>query len=195
MAMFIGCSSNQSESQEVENSSEEVITSPDEYEVGENKVESGELSIFGEELSDNNPISSDKLFTQLSEKDTVENIVISGKIAACCQKKGCWMKVDMGNDKELFVKFKDYGFFMPLDCSGSTAIMEGKAYAETISVDDLKHYAEDAGKTKEEIDAITEPETKYSFLAQGVMLTDYVPLDRTPPTDKEEATEEKEKSE
>ena len=44
---------------------------------------------------------------------------------------------------DVFVKFKDYGFFMPLDCDGRTAIMNGKGYKEITSVADLQHYAED----------------------------------------------------
>ena len=131
-------------------------------------------SVFGEEITVENVTSTEELFTQLQSNDTVSGIVVSGKINNCCQKKGCWMKVDMGDEKEVFVKFKDYGFFMPLDCEGSTAIMQGKAYAETISVEELQHYAEDAGKSAEEIAAITEPETKYSFMAEGVILKDYI---------------------
>ena len=33
---------------------------------------------------------------------------------------------------------------------------------------------EDDGQSEEEIAAITEPETKYLFMASGVILTDYV---------------------
>jgi len=35
----------------------------------------------------------------------------------------------------------------------------------------LRHYAEDAGKSKEEIEKITEPETNLMFLADGVLIT------------------------
>ena len=182
MVLATSCGNNES----TEVSDEETMASSEQYEVGANQAGEVEPSFFGEEISDRNPMPADELFAALAKSDTVDNIIVSGKIESCCQKKGCWMKVKLAEDKEVFVKFKDYGFFMPLDCSGSTVVMEGKAYAETVSVEDLKHYAEDAGKTKEEIAAITKPETKYSFLAQGTMLTDYVPTDRTPPTDEDE---------
>jgi hypothetical protein len=39
-------------------------------------------------------------------------------------------------------------------------------------VEELKHLAEDAGKSKEEIEAITEPKEELKFLATGVLLLD-----------------------
>ena len=35
-----------------------------------------------------------------------------------------------------------------------------------------RHYAEDAGKSKEEIEKITEPKIAYTFLADGVLIGD-----------------------
>ena len=68
------------------------------------------------------------------------------------------------------IRFKDYGFFMPKDCSGKEVIFEGKAFYDTTTVEMLKHYAMDGGKSKEEIEKITEPEINLSFLASGVLL-------------------------
>jgi len=48
--------------------------------------------------------------------------------------------------------------------------MEGKAYKEETSVEELKHYAEDEGLSQEEIDAITEPVYELKFMASGVIL-------------------------
>ena len=39
-----------------------------------------------------------------------------------------------------------------------------------MSVADLKHYAEDAGKSPEEIAKITEPSIEFAFEANGVLL-------------------------
>ena len=79
------------------------------------------------------------------------------------------MKLDLGNDQEIRVTFKDYGFFMPLNAEGDV-IINGKAFITETSVEDLRHYAEDAGKSKEEIDAITETERTFAFEADGVLL-------------------------
>ena len=96
---------------------------------------------------------------------------MSGKISEVCSKKGCWMKLDMGNEQIVRVTFKDYGFFMPLDASGNT-IVNGKAFVSETSVSDLKHFAEDAGKTPEEIAAITSPQKTFGFVADGVLIED-----------------------
>ena len=73
-------------------------------------------------------------------------------------------------DKNIMVRFKDYGFFVPLDASGKEVIVKGKAYVNKVSVADLKHYAEDAGKSEEEIAEITEPKIEYAFEANGVLI-------------------------
>ena len=79
------------------------------------------------------------------------------------------MKLDLGNDQEAMVRFKDYGFFMPLNAEGEV-IVNGKAFVSETSVEELRHYAEDAGKSAEEIAAITAPKRTYSFEADGVLL-------------------------
>ena len=68
------------------------------------------------------------------------------------------------------VRFKDYGFFMPLDAAEKEVIVAGKAYVKETSVDELRHYAEDAGKTQEEIALITEPKKEFAFEANGVLM-------------------------
>jgi len=107
-------------------------------------------------------------YETLEENDTI-NVTFKAPINSVCAKKGCWMRLDMGNGKESMVRFKDYGFFMPLDAKGNV-IVNGKAFVSKTSVEDLKHYAKDAGKTDAEIAAITKPEVTYSFVADGVLL-------------------------
>ena len=57
-------------------------------------------------------------------------------------------------------------------CSKSSFVpsINGILSSEITSVKELRHYAEDAGKSKEEIDLITEPEITISFLADGVLI-------------------------
>ena len=97
-------------------------------------------------------------------------IQIKGEIISSCSKKGCWINVDIG-DNDLFVKFKDYGFFVPTaNLEGRSTIINGKLSVDTLSVKTLRHYAEDEGKSKKEILAITEPQIKLSFLANGLII-------------------------
>jgi uncharacterized protein YdeI (BOF family) len=122
---------------------------------------------FGEELSDTKAEKATTLAKSMDGKETMQ-VKLQGEINEVCQMKGCWMTVDAGKDTEIRVTFKDYGFFVPKDAAGKTAVFEGEAKFETLDVKTLKHYAEDAGKSQEEIDAITEPETRLTFVATGV---------------------------
>ena len=103
-------------------------------------------------------------------EDNFEITNISGQIIDVCPKKGCWMNVKVNTDT-VFVKFKDYGFFVPkTGIEGKQILMSGKIFRDTISVERLRHYAEDAGKSSEEINEITGPEVSMTFLADGVLI-------------------------
>jgi len=54
--------------------------------------------------------------------------------------------------------------------AGKEVIMQGTAKFATISVEDQKHYAEDGGATKAEMDAIKEPKNEITFEANGVLV-------------------------
>ncbi|SRX53982.1 DUF4920 domain-containing protein [Aequorivita sp. CIP111184] len=126
---------------------------------------------FGAEISDENVLSKQEMlekYNNLKPGDTV-NVKFAAPVKDVCQKKGCWMNLNMG-EKEAMVKFKDYGFFMPKDIAGQEVIVNGKAYVEEMSVDDQRHYAEDGGSTPEEIAAITEPKRTLAFEADGVLI-------------------------
>jgi hypothetical protein len=80
------------------------------------------------------------------------------------------MEIKNAAGAPLRVTFKDYGFFMPKDAAGKTAIMAGIAKVEVTSIADLKEYAKDAGDDKAAIDAIKEPKKELVFEANGVIL-------------------------
>lgn len=123
----------------------------------------------GDEFSTEGAISTQDLAKLLETQDSAV-VVLKGTVNAVCKKKGCWMTMPMNDEADLRVRFKDYAFFVPLNCEEKTAFVQGVAKKNIISVDELKHYAEDNGQPKEEIDAITQPEVEYSFLANGVVL-------------------------
>jgi hypothetical protein len=89
-----------------------------------------------------------------------------------CPKKGCWLKLELADGQTATVKMKDYGFFLPLAAKGKTVVINGEVKMKTTSVAELKHYAEDAKKSKEEIDAITKPEKAVSVLAKGIVVVE-----------------------
>ncbi len=127
--------------------------------------------VFGDPLiNQEGVISGKELIKLLNNQDSV-HVKIEGKIYEVCSKKGCWMDLDLDEENKLFVKFMDYGFFVPLDAAGSTAIVEGIAKIEVQSIEWLKHKAKDAGKSQSSIDSITEPIISYSIPeATGVII-------------------------
>ena len=95
---------------------------------------------------------------------------LEGQILSTCPMKGCWMKISVERDT-ILVRFKDYGFFVPKSgAEGKSAIINGKLSVDTLSVAQLRHYAEDAGKSNEEVSKIINPEITISFLADGVVI-------------------------
>ena len=134
------------------------------------EIDADNNQYFGAKITANNALAFEDLVTKMSTIDSLKTKV-TGTVEAVCKKKGCWMNIvaeDTG--EEMFVKFKDYGFFMPLDIAGREVVMEGIAFREVTTVDELRHYAEDDGQSPEEIAKITEPEEELKFMADGVVL-------------------------
>lgn len=127
---------------------------------------------FGKEIIADDAIDASSMtekYKSMRIGDSVESKMIA-KVDEVCQAKGCWMKLDLDNGEQVMVKFKDYGFFMPKNIAGKEVIINGKAYVNEVPVSELRHYAEDAGKSDEEIAQITEPKKTFSFEADGVLL-------------------------
>jgi hypothetical protein len=141
----------------------------------ENKIEdksSVAYAVFGDSITAEGAFTKEEMFEKfksLKEGDTLDVKFIS-KSKAVCQKKGCWMSLELPEANETFVKFKDYAFFVPKNAENEEVIVKGKAYVSIESVDELKHYAKDAGKSKAAIDSIVNPKTTYSFMAEGVLI-------------------------
>ncbi|MCF8320600.1 MAG: DUF4920 domain-containing protein [Flavobacterium sp.] len=133
---------------------------------------SDDYAIFGDSISADKAISNEdmlKQYDQLKPGDTI-NIKFNSKIKKVCQKKGCWMTLELPSGKEVFVKFKDYAFFVPKNAQNNDVIVNGKAFVSIESVEELKHYAKDEGKSQAAIDSIVAPKTNYSFMAEGVLI-------------------------
>lgn len=131
--------------------------------------------VFGDSISAEGALSKDEMLAKyqtMSLTDTLE-VKFASEIISTCKKKGCWMTLNLAEGKETFVKFKDYAFFVPKEGAENHAtIIAGKAFITETSVDELKHYAKDAGKTEEEIATITEPKVEYRFMADGVLIAE-----------------------
>ena len=134
-----------------------------------NKNNKNNFTFYGTEIS-NDSILNFMLEKEIVMKQGLKPCKLKGEIVETCSKKGCWMTLDTGEDT-LFIKFRDYGFFVPVDSvEGKTAVIQGDLFLDTTSVEMLKHYAEDAGKSEEEIALITEPSFELGFIADGVII-------------------------
>ena len=134
------------------------------------KQETIQGDYFGEEFEVSGKASKTSApFDQISGKDSLQTQIV-GEIKEVCQSKGCWMKVQLESNDEVFVRFKDYGFFVPKDAAGKKVVMNGAAFFEEITVDDQRHYAEDEGASEDELAQITAPKKTLRFEADGVLI-------------------------
>lgn len=121
---------------------------------------------FGEITTTGNAVPIAQLPQLVSDKETV--VKVTGVVTEVCPKKGCWISLALPGDEKVFVKMKDYAFFVPVELKGKTVVIDATAQRITTSVDELRHYAEDAKKSKEEIEAITESKEEIRLVAKGI---------------------------
>lgn len=127
---------------------------------------------FGAKINKDQALSAKEMFAKfktMNVGDTID-VKFASHIKEVCSKKGCWMKLPLANEQETMVRFKDYGFFMPLDAANKEVIVAGKAFVKITPIEELQHYAEDAGKSATEIAKITAPKKEFAFEANGVLL-------------------------
>ncbi|MGB0423523.1 MAG: DUF4920 domain-containing protein [Flavobacteriales bacterium] len=101
------------------------------------------------------------------------NCTFEANIVETCAKAGCWMSIDNPGGEPIMVFMNDHSFFVPTEgMMGKESIIMGSAKRDTLSVEWLQHLAEDANRSQEEIDAITEPLPTISVNALGVVIKD-----------------------
>lgn len=125
---------------------------------------------YGKAINTKKAISVKKLEDTLKSKKEFTG-KIEGEVVGVCKKKGCFLTLKReGQEDPIMVRFKDYGYFVPADIVGKTVVLEGKAKVKELSVKQLQHNAEDAGKSAEEIAKITQPKTDINIVADGVLV-------------------------
>ena len=127
---------------------------------------------YGEKISTEGALNINDVVAKLNGGSEFPEVKIKAKITEVCPKKGCWLKLELENGETAMVKMKDYSFFLPVSAKGKTVVIDGKVEIKTTSVAELKHYAEDAKKSKEEIDAITKPEKEVRVMAKGIVIAE-----------------------
>ena len=168
--VLVACNSNEASDHEHDDSDTIAMHDHDhDHDHGESVEMTESTGTFGAEITDEGAKPVSQLLDLMGDQEEFE-VKLVGDVNAVCQAKGCWMTMNLANGEDMMVKFKDYEFFVPKDCAGKEAVIEGVAKRKTVSVEELRHYAEDAGKSEEEIMAITEPEESIQFMADGVII-------------------------
>lgn len=123
---------------------------------------------FGVKTTESGAIGIDSLSSALAGKTTAD-IKVKGKVAEVCKAEGCWLKMETPNGL-MMIRMKDHSFMVPLSLNGKTIIATGTVNYKETSVERLKHYAEDAGKTQEEIAKIVAPKKEMTMDAAGILV-------------------------
>lgn len=123
---------------------------------------------FGEKIEAKDVIKVADLPSAL-EKNEKAIVKVEGKVVEVCKAEGCWLRMETATGTML-IKLKDHAFLVPLSLNGKTIVAQGTASTKTTSVEMLRHYAEDAGKSKEEIAMITEPKKEIVMQATGILV-------------------------
>ena len=140
----------------------------------EQKVAEQKYQVFGDSISADKALTKEEMLTRYDNLKTGDTLAVKFKttINEVCQKKGCWMTLDLGGKQESFVKFKDYAFFVPKNAQKHDVVVEGKAFIKEVSVEEQQHYAKDAGASQQAIDSITQPKKTLLFQANGVLIAE-----------------------
>jgi hypothetical protein len=123
---------------------------------------------FGIITTEKDAVDARDLNSIITSKEPKE-IKIKGKVTEVCKAEGCWLRMETANGS-MMIRMKDHKFFVPVSMQGKTIVANGTATIKETSVDMLRHYAEDAGKTKEEIAAIKDPKKEIVLQATGILV-------------------------
>lgn len=126
---------------------------------------------FGQKTTADNAITVAELFTLMKAKDANKEtaIKLKGVVTEVCKMEGCWIKIQ-SPDGSMMVKMKDHAFLVPVILNGKTIVIDGVADEKLTTVAQLRHFAEDAGKSKAEIAKITEPKREILVQAKGILV-------------------------
>ena len=131
------------------------------------KVSADKGSIFGLKVTEEGAVSADLLAETVNTQGQTKSSKVTGKVTEVCKAEGCWLRMETKSGSML-IKMKDHAFLVPIALEGMTIVADGIATLKETSVEQLRHFAEDAGKSKKEIAEITKPKKEVVFQATGI---------------------------
>jgi hypothetical protein len=111
-------------------------------------------------------VSLSKIFSDPAQYNG-KKVTVSGLITKVCKKKGCWFVMQTGPNQEQFMRvtMHNYGFFVPKDCDGKQAVVQGVFRSIEVPESARKHLAEDG---KEDPSKIKGSAVEQTMIATGV---------------------------
>jgi Domain of unknown function (DUF4920) len=123
---------------------------------------------FGVITTGNGAVNANELSSMLNSNEP-KDVKVKGKVVEVCKAEGCWLRMETAGGA-IMVRMKDHSFFVPVSLNGKTIIADGTATLKETPADMLRHYAEDAGKSKDEIAAIKDPKKEIVLQATGILV-------------------------
>jgi hypothetical protein len=134
------------------------------------------VKVYGVSFDYKSPQALTDLMNDPSKLDTTKDYVVSAVVKTVCQKRGCWFRADDGKGGDVFIKIvtedenaEEVGIPMTTP-EGANLVFYGTPKFKEVSVKQQRHYLEDAGASKADIEAITKPKKEWRFYATGVMM-------------------------
>jgi hypothetical protein len=134
------------------------------------KLQAAKGVVYGTVSEETSPVTPDDIGSKLLNDQFTGQL--KGKVVEVCMAEGCWIRLQKKDGSSMMVRAKDHAFLMPENIVGKTVLVEGSATVKEVSESMRKHYAEDAGKTKTEIEKIKGAEKDVQFSAKGVKVLD-----------------------
>lgn len=94
---------------------------------------------------------------------------IRGRIIKITKPKGGWFELDAGKGKIITAHFKNYSTNLPAALKGKIVFVEGVAQKQFIA-DDLRHFAGDTVRGKQQHTVKTDPKRRLTFEVKGLMV-------------------------
>ena len=126
------------------------------------------VQVYGEVVDSTQAVKAADLQQKMLGLRTI-NLTISGKVEDVCKAEGCWMKLDLGEEKRLLVRMKNRSFSVDDEVQGKYAFVKGTVHYDTISVENLQKHAKEDGESDSVVSALTVPEINLVMEALGVM--------------------------
>ena len=125
--------------------------------------------VYGDSIKDENIIDLSSISTAFGKNEELD-IKVKGKVDSVCADKICWLTMKLNTGDVMKIKFSDSVVAIPQNLQGKEVIVDGQAYKDTISVEDLLEEAKTTGKSKAEIAKIRTPKVQILYKAKGLVV-------------------------